>query len=168
MKKTVGERTWGVKRGHCGQKKEQGTTAEREWRGGNTSVGYVFPGGPLAPGWEDQRVSGANPQLTDALRQQDDGGAFSLQWDRSHSEQKKQIKSRRECLDFLFTLPSSFNTYSIWCSRLKKLWGVDQLDGGATVTLRSSSPSWHVTIWGLSGLTGRKKERKSCLYLPFF
>lgn len=57
-----------------------------------------------------------------------------------------------------FTWPSSLNTYSVSCSKLKKLWGVDQLDGGSMVTFRFSSTTWHLTIRGLSGRTGQKEK----------
>ena len=102
----------------------------------------------------------------------------SARWSPSAAEQMKKVLSKirkvtqwenkmqwreqqtwhGEMIRLVFTRPLSFNTYSIWCSRVKKLWGVDQLNGASMLTFRSSVPSWHLTIWGLSGRTGQKRN----------
>lgn len=131
------------------------------------SAGYIFPGSPWAPGWEHQRVSGANPQLADPLRYQSRWRTSSLKTDKSHNKRtKRKLREWQTWRDhqtlfqckLVSTSPLSLNTYSISCSRLKKLWGVDQVDGGTMVTFRPCSSSLHVTFLGLSGWTGQKKK----------
>lgn len=50
------------------------------------------------------------------------------------------------------------NTYSVWFSRLKKLWGADQVGGGSMITSSFWSNFWHLRIWGLSGWTVEENQ----------
>ena len=71
------------------------TEQEQTWCIQITSVGYIFPGSPLAPGREHQRVSGSDPQHADTLRYQSRCGKSVLkvrqvtQWGKKTNKQKK-------------------------------------------------------------------------------
>lgn len=56
----------------------QRKSRSRQYWIGVISVGYIFPGSPVAPGGGHQRVSGANPQLADCLRYHSRQGASGL------------------------------------------------------------------------------------------
>lgn len=134
-------------------------------------IRFIFPVTPIAPARQQQGVSGANPQPADCQWYQSRRSTFSL-W--SHKLEKSLFK-KKVVLSFIFytyilssTLPSSFNTYSIWCSRVKKLWGDDQVGGGSMITFIFWSIFSHLTIRGLSGLTVEENQTSSGhLQIPY-